>query len=73
MKLTKVQASMAGIVWKVLVKVGEEVTEGQELIIIESMKMEIPIISEEDGVVRSIFVNEGDFINEGDPLIEVID
>lgn len=73
MKLTQVKATMAGIVWKVLVKVGEEVTEGQELIMIESMKMEIPIISEEDGVVRSIFVNEGDFINEGDPLIEVIE
>lgn len=69
--MTQVEASMAGMVWKVLVKVGEEVIEGQELIYIESMKMEIPIVCEGAGVIQFIFVNEGDFINEGDLLIEL--
>ena len=69
--MTQIKASMAGTVWKVLVKKGEEVSEGQELVILESMKMEIPIPAEGAGVVHSILVNEGDFINEGDTLIEL--
>lgn len=66
-----VKASMAGTVWKVLVKEGEEVTAGQDVVILESMKMEIPIIAEEDGTVKRILAAEGDFINVDDELVEI--
>jgi acetyl-CoA carboxylase biotin carboxyl carrier protein len=64
-------ANMAGNVWKVLVKVGDLVEEGQDLVILESMKMEIPIAAEFDGTVKEIKVNEGDFVNEGDVILDV--
>jgi acetyl-CoA carboxylase biotin carboxyl carrier protein len=69
--MSDIYANMAGSVWKILVQQGEKVAEGQDVVILESMKMEIPIASEIDGVVKSINVNEGDFVNEGDVLIEV--
>jgi acetyl-CoA carboxylase biotin carboxyl carrier protein len=67
----KVVASMAGSVWKVLVKPGDQVEEGQDVAILESMKMEIPIAAEFDGTVKEVKVNEGDFVNEGDVIVEV--
>ena len=67
----KVVASMAGSVWKVLVKPGDQVEEGQDVAILESMKMEIPIAAEFDGTVKEVKVNEGDFVNEGDVILEV--
>lgn len=67
----KVVASMAGSVWKVLVKPGDQVEEGQDVAILESMKMEIPIAAEFDGTVTEVKVNEGDFVNEGDVIVEV--
>ncbi|GGA46776.1 acetyl-CoA carboxylase biotin carboxyl carrier protein subunit [Psychrobacillus lasiicapitis] len=69
--MTNIVASMAGSVWKVLVKEGEEVKEGQDVVILESMKMEIPITAETTGVVKKIHINEGDFVNDEDVLIEV--
>jgi acetyl-CoA carboxylase biotin carboxyl carrier protein len=66
-----IQASMAGSVWKILVSEGEKITSGQDVVILESMKMEIPISSEEEGTVKAIRVQEGDFVNEGDDLIEI--
>lgn len=70
--MTKVEASMAGTVWKLLVQVGEEVQAGQDVIILESMKMEIPITAEVDGKVSQIHIEEGSFVNEGDVLIELV-
>ncbi|MEH7178546.1 acetyl-CoA carboxylase biotin carboxyl carrier protein subunit [Neobacillus vireti] len=67
----EVVASMAGNVWKVLVKAGDQVEEGQDVAILESMKMEIPIAAEFDGTVKEVKVNEGDFVNEGDVIVEV--
>ncbi|MFL6555162.1 MAG: acetyl-CoA carboxylase biotin carboxyl carrier protein subunit [Bacillus sp. (in: firmicutes)] len=67
----KVVASMAGSVWKILVKPGDKVEEGQDVAILESMKMEIPIAAEFDGTVKEVKVNEGDFVNEGDVIVEV--
>jgi len=61
---------MAGTVWKILVKAGDQVEEGQDVVILESMKMEIPIGAEFDGTVKEIKVKEGDFVNEGDVLVE---
>ncbi len=70
--MTEITASMAGSVWKVLVKVGDEVEEDQDIAILESMKMEIPIATDFDGVVKEVKVNEGEFVNEGD-VIAVIE
>ncbi|EZP76841.1 acetyl-CoA carboxylase biotin carboxyl carrier protein subunit [Parageobacillus genomosp. 1] len=69
--MSQVVASMAGSVWKIVVSVGDQVEEGQDVVILESMKMEIPIAAESSGVVKQIFVQEGDFVNEGDVLLEL--
>ena len=66
-----IKASMAGTVWKIVVAEGEQVAAGQEVVILESMKMEIPIAAEESGIVTKILVHEGDFINEDDPILEI--
>lgn len=67
--MTAVVASLAGTVFKVLVKPGDAVQAGQEVVIMESMKMEIPIETDQAGIVHEVPVKEGDFVNEGDPLI----
>ena len=64
-----VKASMAGTVWKILVTEGEQVEAGQDVVILESMKMAIPIESSEKGEVSEIRVAVGDFVNEGDVLM----
>ncbi|HEY9581678.1 MAG TPA: acetyl-CoA carboxylase biotin carboxyl carrier protein subunit [Savagea sp.] len=69
--MTTVKASMAGSVWKVLVNEGDEVTAGQDVVILESMKMEIPISTEVTGTVTKIVTNEGDFVNVDEPLVEI--
>ncbi|CAM4248990.1 acetyl-CoA carboxylase [Bacillus manliponensis] len=69
--MTKVYATMAGNVWKIVVGVGDTVEEEQDVVILESMKMEIPIVAEEAGTVMKINVQEGDFVNEGDVLLEI--
>ena len=69
--MSEIVASMAGNVWKVLVKAGDQVEEGQDVAILESMKMEIPIAAEFDGTVKEVKVNEGDFVNEGDIIVEI--
>lgn len=67
--MKEVKASMAGNVWKITVTEGEKVESDQDVVILESMKMEIPIASENTGIVKEIKVAEGDFVNEGDLLI----
>ncbi|PLT29360.1 acetyl-CoA carboxylase biotin carboxyl carrier protein subunit [Peribacillus deserti] len=69
--MAEIKSNMAGSVWKILVEPGEQVTEGQDIIILESMKMEIPIASEQDGTIAEIKVNEGDFVNDGDVLATI--
>jgi len=64
--MSEVIASMAGNMWKINVNVGDHVEAGEDVAILESMKMEIPISAEDSGTVKEIKVNEGDFINEGD-------
>jgi len=66
-----VTANMAGTVWKVVVNVGDQVEEGQELVILESMKMEIPFEAETNGKIVEVKVKEGDFVNEGDVLVTI--
>lgn len=65
-----VRSNMAGTVWKVLVKPGEAVEAGQDVLILESMKMEIPITAESPGTVKAVSVKEGDFVNDGDLVVE---
>ena len=67
--MNNVFANMTGNVWKVLVQVGDSVESGQDVAILESMKMEIPIAAEDGGIVKEVKINEGDFINEGDLVV----
>ena len=69
--MAQVRANMAGTVWKVLVQPGMAVTAGMDVIILESMKMEIPISAESNGVVKAIRIKAGDFVNDGDVLVEL--
>ncbi|MCQ4121427.1 biotin/lipoyl-binding carrier protein [Rhodococcus tibetensis] len=66
-----VRAEMVSTVYQVVVAAGDEVKEGDTLVILESMKMEIPVIAEEPGTVTSVDVKVGDVIQQGD-LIAVI-
>lgn len=69
--MNEVKASMAGSMWKLLVKAGDKVEAGQDVAIMESMKMEIPLQAEQGGTVKEIKVDEGEFINEGDIILVV--
>ena len=61
----EVKSQIKAIVWKVLKETGDTVKIDDEIIILESMKMEIPISSEVDGKIKSIEVSEGDEVDEG--------
>ncbi len=69
MSMINVRSEITGSVWKILVKPGDSVAEDDSLLILESMKMEIPVIAPEDGVVMAIRVAEGDAIAEGDVAV----
>ena len=68
---TKVLSEINGSVWKIVVKVGDSVEEDQPLAYVESMKMEIPVLATEGGVVTEIFVAEGEPIAEGAPILAI--
>jgi acetyl-CoA carboxylase biotin carboxyl carrier protein len=68
---TSVSAHITGTVWKIEVKVGDAVSEGQTVVILESMKMEMPVESTAAGKVSAVLVKEGQSVEEGAPLIEV--
>jgi acetyl-CoA carboxylase biotin carboxyl carrier protein len=68
----EIRAEMVANVWKVVKATGDPVEEGDTLVILESMKMEIPVLAESEGVVREMAVNEGDVVQEGD-LIAVVE
>ncbi|MGF2615545.1 biotin/lipoyl-binding carrier protein [Rossellomorea vietnamensis] len=67
--MKEITASMAGTVLNVLVESGAEVNGGETILMLESMKMEIPVEAEAAGKVAEVKVNVGDFVNEGDVLI----
>lgn len=69
--MTQVKSTMAGTVFTINVSLEEEVTAGQVVLVLESMKMEIPIETETGGKVKTIKVAEGDFVNENDVLVEL--
>ncbi len=68
----EIRAEITASVWKVVVEEGQMVAEGDELVILESMKMEIPVVTEVPGVVRELHVEEAQTVQEGD-LIALID
>jgi acetyl-CoA carboxylase biotin carboxyl carrier protein len=68
----EIRAEMVANVWKVVKAAGETIEEGDTIVILESMKMEIPVVAETDGVLKDLAVNEGDVVQEGD-LIAVIE
>jgi acetyl-CoA carboxylase biotin carboxyl carrier protein len=70
--VTEVRAEMVANVWQVVASEGESVADGDTLVILESMKMEIPVLAEGSGTVTKLAVAEGDVVQEGD-LIAVVD
>lgn len=68
----EIRAEMVANVWKIVVTEGDTVSDGDTLVILESMKMEIPVISEADGTIAKVAVSEGDVVQEGD-LIAVLE
>jgi acetyl-CoA carboxylase biotin carboxyl carrier protein len=70
--VSEVRAEMVANVWKVVAAAGDPVSDGDTLVILESMKMEIPVLAESDGTVARLAVAEGDVVQEGD-LIAVIE
>ena len=69
--MAEVRAEMVANVWKVLVSEGDHVDEGDTLVILESMKMEIPILAEESGTVTKMHVAEGDVVQEDELIAEI--
>ena len=67
----KVQSEMAGTLLSLSVKEGQSVTAGQEVAVMESMKMEVPVQSPAAGKVTKIVKKVGDFVNEGDVILEL--
>ena len=67
----EVQAEMVANVWKVVVEAGQQVGEGDALVILESMKMEIPVESPLSGTVKEVRVQEGGVVQEGDVIAVV--
>jgi acetyl-CoA carboxylase biotin carboxyl carrier protein len=67
--MADVAAHITGTVWKIEVKVGQKVSAGETLVILESMKMEMPVEAPEDGTVKEIRCKESQPVNEGDVLV----
>jgi acetyl-CoA carboxylase biotin carboxyl carrier protein len=64
-----VEAHITGTIWKIECAIGQEVEEGDTLVIIESMKMEMPVEAEDEGKVTEIRCSEGQAVSEGETLV----
>ncbi len=69
--MTEIRAEMVANVWKVVAAAGDHVDDGDTLVILESMKMEIPVLAESAGTVTTLHVAEGDVVQEGDLIAEI--
>ena len=67
--MADIEAHITGNVWKIEVAVGDTVEEGETVVILESMKMEIPVEAEDAGTVKEILCEEGRSVSEGDVLV----
>jgi acetyl-CoA carboxylase biotin carboxyl carrier protein len=68
----EIHAEMVSSVWKVLVQPGAHVAAGDTLVILESMKMEIPVLTEQAGTIQDLHVVEGEVLQEGDLIATVV-
>lgn len=66
-----VQSEMTGTIWKILVAKGQRVEEGETVVVIEAMKMEIPVTLMDSGTVSEILVAEGDMVADGDVVMRL--
>ena len=66
-----VKSEMAGTLLELKVKVGDSVQSGQELAVMESMKMEVPVSSPASGKITSIHKSTGEFVNEGEAILDI--
>ena len=64
-----IEAHITGTVWKIECAVGDTIEEGDTVVILESMKMEMPVEAEDEGTVKEILVQEGQSVSEGDTLV----
>ena len=64
-----IEAHITGTVWKIEVAVGDTIEEGDTVVVLESMKMEMPVEAEDEGTVSEILVEEGQAVSEGDTLV----
>ena len=69
--MAEIRAEMVANVWKVVAAQGDHVDDGDTLVILESMKMEIPVLAESSGTVAKMHVAEGDVVQEGDLIAEI--
>jgi biotin carboxyl carrier protein len=69
--VAEVRAEMVANVWKVVATEGDQVQDGDTLVILESMKMEIPVLAEEAGTLAKLHVAEGDLVQEGDLIATI--
>jgi acetyl-CoA carboxylase biotin carboxyl carrier protein len=67
--MPEVEAHITGTVWKIECEVGQSVEEGDTLVILESMKMEMPVEAEDPGTVKEIVCEEGQSVSEGETLV----
>jgi acetyl-CoA carboxylase biotin carboxyl carrier protein len=71
-RVSEIVAEMVANVLTVSVEPGDAVTTGDVVIVLESMKMEIPVMAEEDGTVRAVRIAPADVVQEGDVLLEIL-
>lgn len=71
MAIVDIKAEITGNVWKVLAKPGQKVDEDEAIVMMESMKMEIPVSAPEPGTVKEILVKEGDVVTEGSVVARI--
>ena len=69
--MTEIRAEMVANVWKVVAAEGSAVDDGDTLVILESMKMEIPVLAEGPGTLTKLAVSEGDVVQEGDLIATI--
>ena len=69
--MAEIRAEMVANVWKVVAAQGDHVDDGDTLVILESMKMEIPVLADTAGTVTTMHVAEGDVVQEGDLIAEI--
>jgi acetyl-CoA carboxylase biotin carboxyl carrier protein len=67
--VAEIEAHITGTVWKIEVAIGDAIEEGDTVVVLESMKMEMPVEAEDEGTVKEILVEEGQAVSEGDPLV----